>query len=282
MFNTNRQSRLKLLREGIREVVNKIFDNPYRELGLSWFTLRKLKYFPKTGLNSNKLFGKETFFYNRTEYLHALQEIFADKIYLQNLPPNSYILDCGSHIGLSIIYLKKLCPSANIIAFEPDPANFDVLTKNVKSHGLSSVELRKEAVWISNTTLSFMAEGNMSSKIGTINEAAVKVPAIRLKDLLIKTVDFLKLDIEGAEFEVIKDIQEKLSMVENLFIEYHGSFKQNNELSDILQIVLKAGLSYYIREATAVYKQPFKRINTNESYDIQVNIFCFKPTDKIN
>ena len=272
----SKQSRLKTLGEGTRAIIDKIFDNPLKSLGIDWLQLRRLKYFPKRGLQSLTLFGKPTFFNGFSEFLYGVKEIFSDKIYLQKLSPHSYIIDCGAHIGLSVIYLKKLCPSAHIIAFEPDSTNFSVLTKNIESHNSSFVELRKEAVWINNTTLSFVAEGNMSSKIGTVDDSTGQVAAIRLKDLLNRKVDFLKLDIEGAEYEVIKDIQDKLAMVQNLFIEYHGTFKQNNELNEILQIVTKNGYCYYVKEATPVYKHPFMRADTNDSYDIQLNIFCFR------
>lgn len=272
----SRQSGLKALKEGVNSVIDKIFDNPLRKIGVTWLQLRLLKYFPKSELQNHSLFGKETYFYGKDEYLYGLKEIFVDEIYLQKLPENSYIIDCGAHIGLSIIYLKRLCPRADIIAFEPDLTNFNVLKKNIDSHGLSFVELKNEAVWTSNTTLSFIAGGNMSSKIGTVADTTVKVKAIKLRDLLIRKVDFLKLDIEGAEFDVIKDIQDKLLMVESLFIEYHGSFEQNNELIEILLIVTKCGFIYYIKEATPVYKHPFLRIDSNKSYDIQLNIFCFR------
>lgn len=271
-----KQSTLKMLGEGAKAIIYKIFDNPYRKLGLSWFTLRRLKYLPKTGLNSHKLFGRDTFFYNRREYLYAIKEIFVDEVYLQSLPTGSYIIDCGAHIGLSVIYLKKLCPTAKVIAFEPDPINFDVLKKNIASHGLSFIELRKEAVWINDTTISFVSDGNMSSRIGSDEGPTVQVQAIRLKDLLTRKVDFLKLDIEGAEFEVIKDIRDKLFMVDKIFIEYHGYFEQNNELNEILQIATDGGFRYYIKEATPVYKYPFLRNKSDKSYDVQLNIFCFR------
>lgn len=270
------QLRLKTLGKGTQAIIDKIFDNPLKKIGVTWLQLRLMKYFPKRGLQRHTLFGKETYFYDRNEYLYGLKEIFADEIYLQNLPANSYIIDCGAHIGLSIIYLKRLCPTANIIAFEPDMRNFSVLKKNIQSHRLSSIELKNEAVWITNTALNFIADGNMSSKIGIVADSTVKVQAIKLRDLLTRKVDFLKLDIEGAEYQVIKDIQDKLSMVENLFIEYHGSFAQNSELTEILQIVTKNNFYYYIKEATPVYIHPFLRINSNKSYDIQLNIFCFK------
>ena len=66
--------------------------------------------------------------------LHGVKEIFIEDVYYQQLPENAYILDCGAHIGLSVIYLKSICPSANIICFEPDNKNFELLQKNIASH----------------------------------------------------------------------------------------------------------------------------------------------------
>jgi hypothetical protein len=42
-----------------------------------------------------------------------------------------------------------------------------------------------------------------------------------------------------------------------MFIEYHGSFEQNNEPSEIFEIVSKARFKFYIKEATSIYDQPF-------------------------
>lgn len=262
--------------KGIRHNLKKYLHNKYSEVNINWLYLKYLKHLPPGKIHSHNLFKKKTWFYDPLEYLHGITEIFIDEVYKQKLPPNALIIDCGAHIGLSLIYLKRLCPTANIIAFEPDPQNFSLLKKNIESHGFSSVELKNEAVWTTNATLSFIADGNMSSKIGLSQGAIVQVRAVRLADFLTRKVDFLKIDIEGAEYEVIKDIQDKLPLVENLFIEYHGSFKQNNELIEILQIVTKNGFNYYIKEATAVYEHPFFRTDTNKCYDIQLNIFCFK------
>lgn len=271
-----KQSRLSSFLEGIQAMFRRIFENPFKKMGISWWDLKRLKYSPKKDIHTHVLFGKRTYFHSIGEYVYGLREIFADEVYLQNLPANSYIIDCGANIGLSVIYLKKLCPAAVIIAFEPDPENFRVLKKNIESHKLSSVELKNEAVWTSNTTLNFASDGDMSSKIGTGKHATVQVQAVRLRDFLNQKVDFLKIDIEGAEFGVVKDIQDKLLVVQNLFIEYHGSFQQNNELNEIFKIVVDNGFHYYIKEATAVYKHPFVRNVQDKPYDIQLNIFCFK------
>src|SRR3954462_14367325 len=105
-----RLSKLKTLQEGLYTIIDKIFNNPFKEIGVSWLQLRRLKYFPKKDVQVHILFGKKTFFYGRVEYLYGLKEIFIDELYLQKLPPNANVIDCGAHIGLSVLYLKRLCP----------------------------------------------------------------------------------------------------------------------------------------------------------------------------
>jgi hypothetical protein len=63
--------------------------------------------------------------------------------------------------------------------------------------------------------------------------------------------------------------------VENLFIEYHGSFSENHQLTDILQIVLNKGFHFYIREAAPVFKHPFQQGLGKPLFDIH-QIFCFR------
>ncbi len=213
------------------------------------------------------------------ELLHGLKEIFIEQLYKTKLPPDAYIIDCGANIGLSVIYFKQLVPNAKIIAFEPDGKNAELLKRNADSFNLQNVEIRQEAVWIDNTTLSFKSEGTMSSKIDeSIQNGENKVQAIRLKELLNRKIDFLKIDIEGAEYEVLKDIKENLHFVQNMFFEYHGSFQQNNELLEIFDIIHGAGFKFYIKEAANVYNHPFlsSEEHNQHAYDLQLNIFCFR------
>lgn len=267
----------KNLITGINSRIKKTFYNPYKEVGISWPTLKYLKHLPADKVHSSKLFNHQTYFYGGLEYLHGIKEIFLDGVYNQTLANNAYILDCGAHIGLSVIYLKKICPSANIVCFEPDNKNYDLLQKNIAAHQLKNIDARNEAVWNENTTLHFIQEGNMSSKIGeNSNSNTVTVKASRLKDFLNKKVDFLKLDIEGAEYKVMKDIAENLNLVEKMFIEYHGTFDQNKELLEILELVSNAGFKFYIKEAAPVFDQPLLAKKHQGEYDLQLNMFCFK------
>lgn len=269
---------LKNTIRGIIKKITSIAHNPYKDVGISWFKVKYYKHLPSGKLRKQRLNGKYIYFLSPQELLHGLNEIFIDKIYSSNLPENPFILDCGSNIGLSIIYFKKEHPGATIIAFEPDEKNFELLTRNIDSQDLKGITLLKKAVWKQNTLLEFSNESSMSSKIQTGEiPGSKKVEAIRLGDWLNQKVHFLKIDIEGAEFEVLTDIETKLSNVENMFIEYHGTYQQEQELTRIFNIISSAGFKYYIKEALPIYKSPFKKIkNPAINYDIQLNIFCFR------
>lgn len=266
--------------KGVSGRLNSFFYNPYKKLGLSWLAVKKLKHQSAGRERSFDFFGKKLFFTSPPETYHGLEEIFIGEIYRQKLEKQPYILDCGANIGLSIIYLKHIFPDAIIEAFEPDDTNFGLLQKNIASFGLQNdVLAHKVAIWKENTTLQFTADATMGSKIETGNTDAktVTVKAVRLKDYLDKKIDFLKIDIEGAEYEVLKDIVPALGNINNLFVEYHGLFEQNAQLVEIFQLIKDAGFKFYIKEAADVYHSPFlKEKKYSNPYDVQLNIFCFK------
>ena len=53
-----------------------------------------------------------------------------------------------------------------------------------------------------------------------------------------------------------------------MFVEYHGTFEQNNEIAKLLTLINKSGFNFYIKEATCVYKTPFYRMEDMRSYMI--------------
>jgi FkbM family methyltransferase len=249
-------------------------------LGLNIIDIKVLKHLSDSEKErALKLKFGTVYYFSAQNLYHSLIEIFEDQIYAQQLAENSYIVDCGGNIGLSAIFLKGLCPSAEIDVFEPDPDNFQLLTKNVMSCNLSRVNLHNKAVWNENTTLNFQQSGSLSSHVNqSATTEGINVQAVSLREFLIRPVDFLKIDIEGAEFLVLKDIKEHLHFIKAMFLEYHGKFEQNHELMEMLDIVVKSGFRFYIREAAPVFRTPFSRTIERDVplYDIQLNIFCFR------
>jgi FkbM family methyltransferase len=264
--------------QGIRLRMSKIFHNPYRIVNIGPFKKIYYKHLNPGRIRTHKLLGKTISFYSPTELLHGLKEIFVDEIYKQKLPSNPYIIDCGANIGLSVIYMKKLYPDATIIAFEPDERNFELLKSNIGNFGFEQIEIRREAVWIENTILQFASEGSMSSRINNDNsDNTIPVKTIRLRDYINKPIDFLKIDIEGAEYQVMNDISGQLHFVNHLFLEYHGTFDQNAELSQLFELLVEKGFTYYIKEATSIFDTPLYPLKKpGMPYDVQLNIFCIK------
>ena len=246
--------------------------------GLTWFSIKKLKHDKSDHLKVHRSKIGDLYYTQAQQLYHGLQEVLVDEIYKVNLASNARIIDCGANIGLSVLYFKSICPSAHITAFEPDRHNFELLTKNCIVNNLKQVDLIEAAVWKENTQLKFIAQGGMDSKISEGAEEGILVKAYSLIDYLQDPVDFLKLDIEGAEFEVLKNIEEYMDKIATLFIEYHGSFSQTNELIAILDMVQKAGFYVYIKEACNVYPTPFYINSKHTQFDVQLNIFCRRTT----
>jgi FkbM family methyltransferase len=247
-------------------------------ISIGWIRLKYLKHLPAGKTYQQTLFGKPLLFNAPQELIHGLKEIFLEEIYKQELPTHARILDCGANIGLSVIYLKRICATARITAFEPDKANFELLVRNLQTFEMTDVDIREEAIWKEDTTVEFSTNKGMASQIeqhpGT---GTTSIKAVRLRNFLNERVDFLKLDIEGAEYEVLMDCKEKLANVQRMFIEYHGQFSTAKQLQEILDLLTHSGFQYYIKEAAPIFETPFYRASSmKHPYQVQLNIFCFR------
>jgi len=223
------------------------------------------------------LFGSKFELVDSESFLYTYVELFENPIYKFSSSKNksSLILDCGANIGLSIIYFKRLYPDSRIIAFEPDPNIFNVLRGNVES--FKDVELINKAVWTSETTLEFMAEGSDGGRLVNIEQNAKKyqVSTVRLRDYLKEPIDMLKIDVEGAEIALLKDCVNSLHNVKNLFVEYHSFINGKQELNELSDILTNAGFRLYI-QSTNSSPQPFRERKVYLGMDLLLNIFAFR------
>ena len=216
---------------------------------------------------------------DKSSFLSMYKEIFERKIYTFKTASSApVIIDCGANIGLSVIYFKKMYPNARITAFEPDPTVYETLEKNVKNLGLKDVTLVKKGLGSAETKKSFFSEGADGGRIATGHDAGqtISVEIARLSPYIKGHVDFLKIDIEGSELEVLEESQVALKNVDNLFIEYHSLLSKPQELDKILKILSEAGFRYYI-ESTGVHSEhAFVKISEHLNYDLQLNIFAHR------
>ncbi|WP_162946240.1 FkbM family methyltransferase [Chitinophaga barathri] len=242
---------------------------------LSFWTEKYLKHLPQGPLKSIPWRGGQLWFTKSWELMHSFDEIVTGEIYRFKADTDTpRILDCGANIGLSVLYFAQLYPQARITAFEPDEHNFGLLKRNMQSYDVQNVEILQKAIWIHNDSITFESTGGQGSKIG--EGGSITVASARLADLLQEPADFLKIDIEGAEFSVIKDCAPVLRNVKHLFLEYHGAISQSHELTEMLEILHQNGFDYYIREAADNVKYPFIRSRSAGGFEQQLNIFAVR------
>lgn len=248
------------------------------ELRREYFEKRSLYARPRFLKGESNLLDKPFQFVDAASFLHGYEEIFETEIY-KFTPSNESptIIDCGSNIGLSVVYFKKLCPNARVLAYEPDEQIAQTLQKNIDSFGLQNVELNRAAIWIHDNGVEFQEEGGFSGRISKEGDIKniVKVPSVRLERILKEhdRVDFLKMDIEGAEFEVLTDCKNELKRIDHIFIEYHSHISEEQNLHLILNMLTDIGYRYHIQEAF-VRQKPFFEDTTMTNMDLQLNIFA--------
>jgi FkbM family methyltransferase len=175
-----------------------------------------------------------------------------------------FIIDCGSHIGFSILYFKALFPEAEILGFEPDPGNFKLLKENIEKNNLQNVTLLKNAVSDIDEKIQFY--GGSSATSSFLKERGgkeiIEIEAAKLSHYIDREVDFLKMDIEGAEKQVFEDLatEKKIKMIAQIVFEYHHHIKGNvDELSNILKLLEDNNFGYQFENMTVSRREPNKK-----------------------
>jgi FkbM family methyltransferase len=191
-------------------------------------------------------------------FSYLLTEIFIKQDYcFVSDKRNPLVIDCGSNVGLSILYFKRRYPKARIVGFEPDRATFEILEKNVAANALSEVVLHNCALADREGETELFCDLSAAGSLVTSlrkerspqNVESTKVRTVLLSDYISSEVDFLKVDIEGMEMPVIEELARagKLSQVREMAIEYHHHIPAGDDtLSHLLKILEINGFGYRI------------------------------------
>jgi FkbM family methyltransferase len=263
-----------MTREYLKFLYKFLADRNYRAKHLEF---RRLSRLPRYTPTTTNLLGNPVELVDTSSFFGIYSEVFENETYkFKSKREAPFIIDGGANIGLSVIYLKTLYPQAKILAFEPDADLFQVLQRNLKSFAINDAELHQSALWSENTELTFMAEGTDSGRVvHTENIKTVQVKAVRLKDFLTRKIDFLKLDIEGAELVVLEDCSAELKMVENLFVEYHSFDDQPQKIGRLFELLIAAGFRVSAHPCN-IDKSPLYERKSYLGMDFQMNIFAYR------
>src|SRR5919107_702943 len=150
------------------------------------------------------------------------------------------VVDIGAHIGLyTIISSKRVGANGKVVAIEADPGNFEMLNRNIKLNKLANVIPLNYAVYSKETKIKlylpsgesgFTKYNTIMSDWVNIKDKFVEVNAntldylLQSKGIREEEVNWIKIDVEGAEFEVLKGAHNVLSKSKDiaLLMELHG------------------------------------------------------------
>ena len=131
------------------------------------------------------------------------------------------IVDAGANVGYSSIFLKDQYPDAIVMAIEPDPQAFEMLTSNCA--GFERIMPVYGALWSHDGEVA-LVNSESSSWARSVSDGQ-GVPSITLRSLLAKLprtkLLMLKMDIEGAELEATRDCGKVLEEVPCIVVEPH-------------------------------------------------------------
>jgi FkbM family methyltransferase len=185
--------------------------------------------------------------------------------------PSPLILDCGSNIGMSLLYFKTMWPDCRIVAFEPDELAFRALQHNIAANRWNHVEMHNAALSGEEGEIDFFSDPAQPGSLvmSTFKQrvsgasskptACQKVQALRLSSFVNGPVDLVKMDIEGTELAVLEELAQagKLPQIKEIVLEYHHHLNdRENRMARLLGLLEENGFGYQIH---APCTRPFPR-----------------------
>lgn len=211
-----------------------------------------------------------------------------------SIPKDGVIFDVGANVGhLSLPFAKKLVPKGKVFAYEPDPENFKQLTRNIKLNNFENITPIEVALQ-NNDTLSSTdfhirrtidGDGNQNKGLSSLkniskftkHKITVKVSTLDKEVQLrnITRVDFIKIDVEGAEYLVLQGAKKILNNFKPI-IQYEYSnildkLMNENNTSTTFEHLKKLGYrQFYVNLKGQVIE-----LTSPDHSMSDVNVVCF-------
>lgn len=157
-------------------------------------------------------------------------EVQTFELFKRCLKPGDTVVDAGAHVGSYALTAARLVgPSGAVFAFEPGPENYRILVENVRLNGYANVAARNAAVGAKTEKRSFnIADSSDSNSFYAHPLAGLKstheVDCVAIDDALAgRRVDVVKIDVEGAEPEVLQGMEKTIRANPGivLFVEFN-------------------------------------------------------------
>ncbi|MGH1385943.1 FkbM family methyltransferase [Kordia sp.] len=203
---------------------------------------------------------------------------------------NSVVLDVGSWSGVLTLYAAKIAKEVH--ALDPDPVCFSELNKNVALNPAVADKIKTYKTAISDTkeTVRLSARETYGASSSSIlerkrdTENSLELKTISLADFLeqenIQQVDFVKMDVEGAEFRILPTIGKAVEKVNypTLYISFHYSFLNENLYHKNIPSVFLNKLLIRLENTFgfSVFKKRIRKEIANLYQDLKAYTYIYK------
>jgi FkbM family methyltransferase len=202
-------------------------------------------------INSFSLLGRTIRFASPVTINYLFDEVFMNECYRSSQEAPKTILDCGSNIGMSIVFFKSIWPFAHITGVEASPHVFKLLEKNVEN--VPDVSVVNVAVGDHHGEIPFYS-AIQHSLLGSTNPRRggaepINVTSIPISDLIHEPIDLLKMDIEGSEGNAFSELESsgKIRLIREMLIEYHHHLpEQKCDFTSFVGRLTRCGFDYEI------------------------------------
>ena len=228
----------------------KIFKNWYIYLQV-YFKLTKKEYVifeTRSGL-------KIKIRVNSTD-LMALTHVWMIQEYYDNgfsINNDDIIIDVGAHIGLFALLASQFCKNGKIFCYEPIKENYELLIENIEINKIKNVFPNNLAVTKETSRAKiFLNDDQSGHSMFVQNDNFVEVNSKSLPDIFvdnrINECNFLKLDCEGAEYEIIESLSSDLfTKISKTVIEYHMADTKPELLKQLINKLKQFSFSVHTR-----------------------------------
>ncbi len=173
--------------------------------------------------------------YPRSTGLYPVfMEVFFSSVYDRypsfRIKQQDIVIDIGAHVGFFALKAAYLADLGRVYAFEPCSSHFDLLKENVQRNRLANISIFNCAIWGSTQQLellySFNDEPERTSMYDIGGDKKELVAAVTLEEVFhrnaIVTCDFLKIDCEGGEYEILYNTPDHiLKSIKRIAMEWH-------------------------------------------------------------
>ena len=187
-------------------------------------------------------------------HVWMIQEYSGDDFPISN---DDVIIDVGAHIGLFALFASQFCKNGKIFCYEPIKENYKILIENIEMNQIQNIFPNNLAVTKETSRVKIFLNDDQSGHSMFIqNKNFVEVDSKSLSDIFIdngiKECDFLKLDCEGAEYEIVESLSADLfTKINKTVIEYHMVDTKPELLEQLINKLKQFSFSVHTRSLFA-------------------------------